>query len=81
MRPRRNKLVLAQEIQPIVIFGALVRAGRIAAFVGFLKSRSSEHEDGNFLNKNGQNITIAAVVNFPEGFEENKKYPAVVTVT
>ena len=81
MRPRGNKLVLAQEIQPIVIFGALVRAGRIAAFVGFLKSRSSEHEESNYLNKNGKNITIAAVVNFPGGFEENNKYPGVVTVT
>ena len=81
MRPRGNKLVLAQESQPTVICGALVRAGRIAAFVGFLKARSSEHEESNILNKNGRNITIAAVVNFPEGFEENKKYPAVVTVT
>jgi len=32
----------------------------------------------NFLSKNGQNITIAAVMNFPQGFEESKKYPAVV---
>lgn len=32
----------------------------------------------NFLSKNGQNITIAAVLNFPEGFDESKKYPAVV---
>jgi dipeptidyl aminopeptidase/acylaminoacyl peptidase len=31
-----------------------------------------------FLNKNGPNMTIAAVVNFPAGFEESKKYPAVV---
>jgi len=32
----------------------------------------------NFLSKNGQNITIAAVMNFPQGLEESKKYPAVV---
>lgn len=32
----------------------------------------------NFLNKNGQNITIAAVLNFPEGFDEKKKYATVV---
>lgn len=32
----------------------------------------------NFKNRNGQDITIAAVINFPAGFDENKKYPAVV---
>jgi fermentation-respiration switch protein FrsA (DUF1100 family) len=32
----------------------------------------------NFLNKNGQNITMSAVLNFPEGFDESKKYPTVV---
>jgi fermentation-respiration switch protein FrsA (DUF1100 family) len=32
----------------------------------------------NFLSKNGQNITIAAVLNFPEGFDKNKKYAAIV---
>jgi uncharacterized protein len=32
----------------------------------------------NFKSKNGQNITIAAVVNFPQGFQERKKYPAIV---
>jgi hypothetical protein len=53
---------VAQEIQPIVISGTWVRAGRIAAFVGFLQSRSSEHEESNF----------------PAGFEESKKYPGVV---
>ena len=31
-----------------------------------------------YLNRNGQNITIAAVLNFPEGFDEKKKYAAVV---
>jgi uncharacterized protein len=31
-------------------------------------------------NKNEQNITISAVINFPQGFEEGKKYPAVVAV-
>jgi hypothetical protein len=31
-----------------------------------------------FLSKNGQNITISAVISFPQAFEENKKYPAVV---
>lgn len=29
-------------------------------------------------NLNGQNITIAGVINFPEGFDESKTYPAVV---
>lgn len=28
--------------------------------------------------KNGQGITIAAVINFPEGFDQNQSYPAVV---
>jgi len=31
-----------------------------------------------FLSKNGQNITISAVINLPQGFEESKKYPAIV---
>ncbi len=29
-------------------------------------------------NLNGQNITIAGVINFPEGFDESKTYPAIV---
>ena len=32
----------------------------------------------NFLSRNGENITISAVLNFPEGFDESKKYSAVV---
>lgn len=32
----------------------------------------------NFLNNNGHNITISAIINFPQGFEESKKYPAIV---
>jgi fermentation-respiration switch protein FrsA (DUF1100 family) len=32
----------------------------------------------NFQSKNGQNITISAVINFPQAFEESKKYAAVV---
>lgn len=32
----------------------------------------------SFKNGNGQDITIAAVINFPEGFDESKKYPAVI---
>lgn len=32
----------------------------------------------NFLNRNGQNITQAAVLYFPANFDEQKKYPAVV---
>ncbi len=32
----------------------------------------------SFLNLNGQQITIAAVINFPAGFDEAKKYPAIV---
>lgn len=31
-----------------------------------------------FPNLNGQNITLAAVINFPEGFSEAKRYPAIV---
>lgn len=29
-------------------------------------------------NHNGQGITLAAVINFPEGFDESKTYPAIV---
>ena len=32
----------------------------------------------NFTNTNLRNITLAAVVNFPEGFDESRKYPAIV---
>ncbi|MEC3768852.1 alpha/beta hydrolase [Cupriavidus sp. SS-3] len=32
----------------------------------------------NFKNFNGQSITLAAVINFPEGFDKSKKYPAIV---
>jgi uncharacterized protein len=32
----------------------------------------------NFLSRNGQNITISAVINFPTGFDQSSKYPAVV---
>ena len=31
-----------------------------------------------FENKNGQGITMAAVINFPVGFDEGQKYPAIV---
>ena len=31
-----------------------------------------------FKNLNGNGITMAAVINFPAGFDESKKYPAVV---
>lgn len=31
-----------------------------------------------FKNFNGQGVTMAAVINFPEGFDEKKQYPAVV---
>lgn len=31
-----------------------------------------------FKNLNGQGITMAALVNFPAGFDESKKYPAIV---
>jgi len=30
----------------------------------------------NFKSRNGQDITIAAVINFPETFDEGKKHPA-----
>ncbi|KIC94244.1 alpha/beta hydrolase [Flavihumibacter solisilvae] len=32
----------------------------------------------NFKNSNNGNIIISAVINFPEGFKENKKYPTVI---
>ena len=28
-------------------------------------------------NGNGQGITLPAIINFPEGFDENKKYPTI----
>ena len=31
-----------------------------------------------FKNLNGQGVTMAAVINFPAGFDESKQYPAVV---
>ena len=31
-----------------------------------------------FKNFNGQGVTMAAVINFPDGFDEKKQYPAVV---
>ncbi|MDC4293851.1 alpha/beta hydrolase [Acinetobacter baumannii] len=35
-------------------------------------------EEISIQNHNGQGITLAAVINFPEGFDESKTYPAVV---
>jgi dipeptidyl aminopeptidase/acylaminoacyl peptidase len=32
----------------------------------------------SFKSRNDQDFTISAVINFPEGFDERKKYPAVV---
>lgn len=32
----------------------------------------------NFKNSNNGNIVMSAVINFPEGFSESKKYPAIV---
>ena len=32
----------------------------------------------SFKNLNGQGVTMAAVINFPAGFDESRKYPAVV---
>lgn len=32
----------------------------------------------NFLNRNGQNVAVSAVLNFPEGFDERKKYQTIV---
>jgi hypothetical protein len=29
-------------------------------------------------NNNAQGITLSAIINFPEGFDQNKKYPAIV---
>lgn len=32
----------------------------------------------SFANSNNKTITISAVINFPEGFDENRTYPAIV---
>lgn len=32
----------------------------------------------NFKNSNNANITIAAIINFPEGFSNSQKYPAII---
>lgn len=32
----------------------------------------------SFKNLNGQGVTMAAIINFPAGFDESRKYPAVV---
>nr|WP_295869516.1 alpha/beta hydrolase [uncultured Chitinophaga sp.] len=32
----------------------------------------------NFKNSNNGNITMAAVINFPEGFSQQQKYPAII---
>lgn len=32
----------------------------------------------NFKNTNNPNITLSAVINFPENFDKNKKYPSIV---
>ena len=31
-----------------------------------------------YLNRNGQNITVSAFLNFPRAFDESQKYPAIV---
>lgn len=35
-------------------------------------------QEVQFENKNGQDITMSAVINFPEGFDKGQKYPAIV---
>ncbi|WPU93684.1 alpha/beta hydrolase [Mucilaginibacter sabulilitoris] len=35
-------------------------------------------QKNNFKNSNNGNITMSAVINFPEGFNENQKYPVIV---
>ncbi|WP_200977950.1 alpha/beta hydrolase [Echinicola sp. 20G] len=32
----------------------------------------------NFKNSNNGNITMSAIINFPEGFDKNQQYPAIV---
>jgi fermentation-respiration switch protein FrsA (DUF1100 family) len=32
----------------------------------------------NYLSRNGENITVSAVIYFPPGFAESQKYPAIV---
>jgi hypothetical protein len=34
---------------------------------------TQKYEKVNFLSKNAQNNTISAVINFPQGFEENRE--------
>lgn len=35
-------------------------------------------QTANFKNLNGENLTIAANIHFPDGFNEGRKYPAIV---
>lgn len=35
-------------------------------------------QKANFKNLNGENLTIAANIHFPDGFNEGRKYPAIV---
>jgi len=32
----------------------------------------------SFTNSNNKTITMAAVINFPDGFDQKKKFPAIV---
>jgi uncharacterized protein len=32
----------------------------------------------SFVNSNNKTITMSAVINFPEGFDKSRKYPAIV---
>jgi fermentation-respiration switch protein FrsA (DUF1100 family) len=32
----------------------------------------------SFPNSNDKTITMSAVINFPEGFDDGRKYPAIV---
>jgi uncharacterized protein len=44
----------------------------------FSSIRVQTHEKGQLSKQEWLSITIAAVINFPEGFAEGKKYPTVI---
>jgi len=43
-----------------------------------LKTNSMSQQKINFKNSNNGTITMSAVINFPEGFNENHQYPVIV---
>jgi uncharacterized protein len=43
-----------------------------------MKRETNMSKEISIQNHNGQGITLAAVINFPEGFDETQSYPAIV---